>query len=165
MIERLEYGEGGFLHAGMPIRRDPTNYEIPTHPSDLIKINFSQTQDESGDDNAQSISSPKSSSSAVQYDDDNLVTKTNDAQLEFTPKRVTRSSSKSSTTSSPASKSDKRKRTRQEPKKPPLTFFKDPFSPQLTDEQKKTLIELKEAKKGQPRKKYSVTKKVKSKRI
>ena len=82
----------------------------------------------------------------------------NEAPLEATPQRITRSSSK------PSTLLDKSTRTRLA-KKPPLTFLKDPFSPQITEEQKQKMIELKEAEKRKPRKKYYVTKKVKSKRI
>ena len=49
--------------------------------------------------------------------------------------------------------------------KPPLKLIKDPFSPQLTEEQKDELQRRKEARKVVPRKKYSAVQKPKSKRI
>lgn len=93
------------------------------------------------------------------------MSQTNEAEVDLSPKRVTRSSSKSSTTSTPSKTSEKIRRTQEVTKKPPLKIVKDPFSPQLTDEQRKKLHELKEANKNQPRKKYAAIKKVKSKRL
>merc|ERR1719461_1654119 len=82
-----------------------------------------------------------------------------------TPLRVTRSSSKSSAASSPVQKIGSTKGTRLKSSKPPLKLIKDPFSPQITEEQKEELNKRKEAKKMVPRKKYSAVRKTKSKRI
>ena len=92
-----------------------------------------------------------------------------DTSFQNTPLRVTRSSSKSSATSSPAKKIGSTKGTRTGTRlkshKPPLKLIKDPFSPQITDEQIEELNKRKEAKKMVPRKKYSAVRKPKSKRI
>ena len=98
----------------------------------------------------------------MHYDDGFTISQKNeDKQADVSPKRVTRSSSKSSAASTPT----KTKRTRPVTKKPPLKIVKDPFSPQLTDEQRKKLNEFREAKKSQPRKKYSAIKKVQSRKL
>ena len=91
----------------------------------------------------------------------NIIT---DSNISDTPLRVTRSSSKSSSTSSPK-KTDKSKGTGKKTNKPPLKLIKDPFSPQITEEQKEQLKRLKEAKKSVPRKTYSAVRKAKSKQI
>lgn len=90
---------------------------------------------------------------------------TDDTSLQDTPLRVLRSHSKSDSISSPSKSLENSKRTKRATKKPPLTLFKDPFSPQISEEQRQKLIQLKEADKAKPRKKYSAIKKVKSKRI
>merc|ERR1712203_712372 len=71
-----------------------------------------------------------------------------DTTSQNTPLRVTRSSSKSSATSSPAKKIGSTKGTRLKSNKPPLKLLKDPFSPQITEEQKEELNKRKEAKNG-----------------
>ena len=83
---------------------------------------------------------------------------------EGTPLRVTRSRSKSEAGSALKSSENSSKKTERRTVKPPL-FLKDPFSPQITEAQRKKLIKQKEADKAKPRKKYYNVKKVKSKRI
>ena len=82
-----------------------------------------------------------------------------------TPLRVTRSISKSSSTSSSMKNLDASKGKKRASSKPPLKFIKDPFSPQITEEQKEELKKRRDAKKSAPRKKYCATLKPKSRRI
>ena len=103
-----------------------------------------------------SAKSPKVSKSDVQAEE---------VLSQEIPVRVTRSSSGLSAVSSPSKSSEKSTRGKALSIKPPLTFIKDPFSPQLSEEQRQKLIELREADKAKPRKRYSAVRKVKSKRI
>lgn len=104
-------------------------------------------------------------SMAAQNVDINPVLQTSENQLEGTPQRVTRANSRSSGITSPSKLSEKSIRTRQPARKPPLTLLKDPFSPQITEEQKQKFLEKREKEKAKPRKKYSAIKKVKSRKI
>ena len=125
---------------------------------------FRSSRNQHVEDNAEDVSTVETSPSVVQFDDDQGIS-ANEGQLGDPPKRVTRSCSKSKSTPSPSKASDKASRTELGKKRLPLTFVKDPFSPQLTKSEEKKLVELKATKQREPRKKYSVFKKVKSKRI